>query len=207
MKSAIALAAAIVLLGCVMPVTAANLANFENGLGRDQKVVGGDISGFFFSDVSVSTFWYADITTNLYNVSSDNGTTYWAGDYFVSGWVGAYLADARAVGRIDLTSAAPGIKLGYTSSCPLTLEAFDSAGQKIGSVSGGMNMKPDGSGLAYLELTPQSGMISYVSLKADIPVEGEGFWMIDNVQVVPEPASILWLSISLGGLLIRRRVR
>ena len=207
MKSVLLLLVIIVFGACCTPVSASPIADFEGGVGHDGQAVGAGIPGFVFATASASAILFADITMGFYNVSSDNGHSYGLGDYFVSGHVAAYVYDQRAITRIDVTSPSPGIRVGYTSSCPVTLEAFDSNSQKIGTTTGVLNMKPSGTGLEYLTLTPTSALISYVTLKADIPTEGEGFWMIDNVQVVPEPASALWLALSLGGLLVRRRTR
>jgi hypothetical protein len=205
MKSALLLIVIIVLGACCTPVWALGIADFETGVGQDGQPVGAGIPGFVFATASASAILFADITTGFYNVRSDDGHTYGLGDYFVCGDVAAYVYDQRAITRIDVTSPAPGIKVGYTSSCPVTLEAFDSNDQKIGTTTGLLNMKPSGTGLEYLTLTPTSGLISYVTLKADIPTEGEGFWMIDNVQVVPEPTSVFVLASGLGAILLRRR--
>lgn len=184
----------------------ASLADFENGLGRDGEAVAGDIPGLFFSNLSASTFVYADIRTG-YSVTSDNGHVYGNGDYFVSGWVAAYIPEPRAIGRIDLTIPAPGFSIGYSSSCPVTLEAFNSSDVKIDSVTGDPNIKPTGTGLAYLNLTPKQGLISYLTIRGAIPVESDGYWLIDNAQVVPEPAPLLAILVGLPGMLLRLSMR
>jgi len=179
--------------------------NLESGRGRNFQPIRASIPGLLFSAPAGDDVYFADITSGWYDVTSDNGLVYENGEYFVSGYVGAYVLGLGDQAKISFAlGPASRFTIGYSSQFPFVLEAYDGAGSLLTSAGGAANVRSQGgTGLAYLTVNHPG--IAYVLLHD----EG-GYWMVDNITTdapVPEPASIIALLVALGGLAASRRRR
>lgn len=192
------------LLAMAAPVAADYTCTFESGVGRNAQAIGTSFGPRWrFGTATSAPMLFADITTNNYRVTSDNGHIYQDGEYFVSGNVGAFVANSGDSGRLSfLGGTANYVTVGYSSQFEFTVEAYDSAGAFLTSSSGAANPRSlGGTGLGYLTVT--SPGIAYVLMH-----DHGGHWLVDNISsdaYVPEPASACVLAAGLLGLCIRRR--
>jgi len=172
---------------------------FEQGMGHNAEAIGAGIAGMTFGTTTGGDLYYADINSGWYNVASDNGKSYHAGEYFVSGDVGVAALELTDIGRISFTSGPVSfVSIGYSSQHPFFLEAYNSSGALLSTTSGPINTKSHGdTSLQYLTVTAPN--IAYVTMHD----EG-GYWLVDNVTV-PEPSSLLALGSMVGLVLCRRR--
>ena len=75
--------------------------DFEWGLGHDGETIASGVPGVQFTTTDGQDWMYGDINTGIYNVTSDNGSTYGTGRYNVGGDVFAWLGTSQGQGRID----------------------------------------------------------------------------------------------------------
>lgn len=187
-----------------LPARSSIYIDFESGLGQDGQPLGSKFAGVMFATTSGQDVLLADVSTGAYSVTSDNGSCYGLGQYFVAGNVAAYTEQSDpAVIRFTLGYASF-VRFGYSSASAIYMDAFDSTGTLLDSVQGSANTKSlGGIGLAFLEVT-HPGI-------ACVQIHDTGsFWMIDNLSSdapVPEPSSVSILGIGILGLATRRRGR
>jgi hypothetical protein len=193
---------------------AAWFLDFEWGLGQDGVQISSGIPGLNFTTTGDFDWLYADITTNNYNVTSDNGSTYGGEWFFMGGDVFAWLGPNANVGRIDFASADGSFfTTGYSSSSEFFVEAYDAFDNLIDATSGPTNWtNSGGTGLEYLTVSSGSNNIAYVLLH-----DTGNQWLVDNMRgdasdvedpTIPEPATLFLLGAGLiGSGVIRRKFR
>ena len=205
---AVLAAACLVVFVAISSVSAATFLDFEIGLGQNDVPIGDSIPGFTFSTTTGGQLYFVDINSEWYSVTSDNGKSYGAGEYFVSGNVAAYAKNFGECAKIAFVyGPASWIEIGYSSQFEFFLEGYDTSGTLIATDSGPANTKSQGgTGLEYVSVNVGDPLIAYVVLHD----EG-GYWMIDNISTdaqVPEPGSILLgLAAGLAGLMRLRQNR
>lgn len=195
---------AVSLLGLtISPAFALISSGFEQGLGHNAHAIGTSIAGLDFTTTSGGDVWFADINSTWYSVTSDNGAVYDDGDYFLSGYVAAYVPNAADVAKVQLSyGPATYFTVGYSSEYWFVMEAYDISNNLLTTATGAANSKAQG-GTGLSLLTVSHPDIAYVLLH-----DHGGFWMIDNIQTdapVPEPTAVVVLCTGLVGLFVRRR--
>lgn len=157
--------------------------DFEEGLGCNWQVIGSSIVGITFSTTRGGDMYYADINSGWYNMTSDSGAVSHSGEYFISGCVALTVLELTDIGRITFGSPVSQCTIGYSSEHPFYLEAYSAAGELISSATGPINTKSHGdTGLQHLTVAGQG--IAYVDMH-----DSGGYWLVDNITVVPEPSS------------------
>jgi len=137
--------------------------DFEDGV--DGAVIRSKIPGMTFTSTEGYDWIYSDIRTGKYNYPF-----YWVNGNFCA-WLGPY----QGVGRIDFTGAtAKTISLSYSGYYTVYLEAYDSQGNLIDSVSG-----PPNTGTGKMDRLSVSGLnIAYVLIH-----DLGNYWIIDDLEV------------------------
>ncbi len=193
---------------------AAWFLDFEWGLGQDGTQISSGIPGLDFTTTGDYDWLYADITTDNYNVTSDNGSTYGGEWFFVGGDVFAWLGENANVGRIDFANADGSFfTTGYSSSSNFYIEAYDQFDNQLDVAMGGPNFTTSGgTGLEYLTVNSGNNDIAYVLLH-----DTGNQWLVDNMSgdasevgdpTIPEPATLFLLGAGLlGSGVIRRKFR
>ncbi len=188
--------------------------DFEWGLGHDYEPVASGVPGLQFTTTGDYDWVYADITTGLYNATSDNGDVYGTGNYFMSGNVCTWLGPNANVGRIDfLNQDGSWFTTGYCSLSDFFLEAYDKFDNQIDVSVGAPNTQDmGGTGLNYLTVSSADNNIAYVLLH-----DTGNYWIADNMSgdasdvedpSIPEPATLLLLGAGLlGGGILRKRAK
>ncbi len=176
---------------------------FETSSLQNAATIGGSIAGLTFSSASGEGVCLADIRSHWYNATSDNGSVFETGEYFLSGNRAAFVPTPGDTAKITFTGGlASYFTVGYSSQFPFHLDAYDALGTLLASASGPRNTKSNGgTGLSYL--TVNSPGIAYVTLH-----DQGGYWMIDNIETnapVPEPSSLIALGALMAPMLALRR--
>lgn len=180
--------------------------DFEWGLGHDYEVIASGIPGLQFTTTDGQDWMYGDITADHYNVTSDNGSTYGFGTYYMSGDVFAWLGTTQGSGRIDFTDQnGSWFTTGYCSYSTFYLEAYDASGTLIDQAVGAANTDVS---MDYLTVSSATNNIAYVLMH-----DTGNYWCADNMSgdatgvtpPVPEPATLILLGSGLLGLGILRR--
>jgi len=187
--------------------------DFEWGLGNDGGVIASGVPGLQFTTTDGQDWRYADITTDGYNVTSDNGSSYGTGNWNMSGDVFAWLGTSQGSGRIDfLNQDGSFFSTGYSSAHTFYLEAYDAGGALLDQAIGAANTQADGgTSLDYLTVSSMAGNIAYVM------VHDQGnFFLVDNMRgdasavydpSIPEPATLALFGLGLLGAGARLRKR
>jgi hypothetical protein len=142
---------------------ATRFMDFEDGV--DGAVIRSKIPGMTFTSTEGYDWIYSDIRTGKYNYPF-----YWVNGNFCA-WLGPY----QGVGRIDFIGAtAKTISLSYSGYYTVYLEAYDSQGNLIDSVSG-----PPNTGTGRMDRLSVSGLnIAYVLIH-----DLGNYWIIDDLEV------------------------
>ena len=153
--------------------------DFEWGLGHDYEQVATDVPGLQFTTTGGYDWVYSDITTGLYNATSDLGLVYGSGEYFMSGYVCTWLGPDADVGRIDfLNQDGSYFMTGYCSYSSFYVEAYDEFDNLIDIASGPANtLSQGGTGLNYLTVSSDSNNIAYMLLH-----DTGNQWIADNMS-------------------------
>jgi hypothetical protein len=187
--------------------------DFEWGMGHDGEIIASGVPGLQFTTTDGYDWKYGDITTNGYNVTSDNGDVYGTGRYNVSGNVFAWLGTSQGAGRIDfLNQDGSFFTTGYSSASTFYLEAYDGTGALLDVASGAANTQWEGVyALDYLTVGSASGNIAYILVH-----DGGNYFALDNMYGdasdvispgVPEPATMALFGLGLIGMGARLRKR
>jgi hypothetical protein len=192
---------------------AAWFLDFEWGLGQDQQPIASTVPGLQFTTTDGFDWLYADITTGGYNVQNDLGDMYGSANWFMEGYVSAWLGTQQGSGRIDfLNQDGSFFTTGYSSESTFYLEAYDEFDNMLDATSGAANtLNYGGTGLDYLTVSSGASDIAYVLMH-----DTGNYWTADNMSgdasdvsdpSIPEPATLFLLGAGLlGGGAIRRKL-
>jgi hypothetical protein len=177
--------------------------DFEWGLGHDYESIQSGVPGLTFD----SDMFYADATTGGWNFSSDNGSEWNSGEYWIGGNVGAH-ADGSGIGRINFDNAdGSWFQTGYTAGSAFYVEAYDASDNLLDVATGAANrryLEGNAAGMDYLYVSSAMNNIAYVVLH-----DGGYFWVADNMSgdasgvyspAIPEPATMVLFGMGLLGM-------
>lgn len=183
--------------------------DFEWGLGHNAEAIASGVPGVHFTTTDGYDWHYGDITTGLYNVTSDNGSTYGHAGYHMSGNVFAWLGTSQGSGRIDFNNQDGSyFTTGYCANSNFYVEAYDEFDNMIDQAVGGNNF---GVGMDYLTVTSASNDIAYVMVH-----DAGNYFVLDNMEGdasgvippnIPEPATMVLVGLGLLGMGAKLRKR
>jgi hypothetical protein len=187
--------------------------DFEWGAGNDGGVIASGVPGLQFTTTDGYDWRYADITTNGYNVTSDNMSSYGTGNWNMSGDVFAWLGTSQGAGRIDFVNKDGGFfTTGYSSEHTFYVEAYDEFNNLLDVATGAANTQNfGGTSLDYLTVSSAMDNIAYVMVH-----DNGNFFLVDNMSGdatdisspgVPEPATMALFGLGLIGMGTRLRKR
>jgi len=189
--------------------------DFEEGLGMDQTPIASSIPGLQFTTTDGYDWIYGDATTGNWNVRNNLGDSWGTANYYMEGYVFAFLGTTQGTGRIDfLNQDGTYFTTGYSSNSMFYVEAYDAFDNLIMATSGPANdlANGDGTSLGYLTVSSATNNIAYVMIH-----DTGNYWLTDNMSgdasgvpddEIPEPTTLLLLGVGLiGGGILRRKVR
>lgn len=176
--------------------------DFEWGVGHDYEQV--QAPGLYFT-----ALLYNDATLGCYNSSSDNGSEWNDGEFWIGGNVAVGTPMMGGLGRIDFTNAdGSWFTTGYCTGYDFfQVEAFDINDNSLDVAMGAPNTRyshGNDDGMDFLTVSSASNNIAYVNISGVA-----GAWVADNMSgdasgvyspAIPEPTTMVLFSLGLLGM-------